>query len=289
MKILLTGAGGFTGKPFAALARAAGHQVIGLDVDLGDRDGLQRQVSAVAPDSVVHLAALSFVGEADAPAIYAVNVIGTLNLLDALLALPNPPRSVLLASSATVYGNCADSPISEAHPVAPTNHYAMSKLAMEHLARTYRDRLPLVMTRPFNYTGPGQAAKFLVPKLVAHFAQRARAVELGNLHVAREFNDIDMVCAAYLALAEHGPSGETYNICTGRAYSLQQVIDMLSAITGHRLEVKVNPAFVRQGEVHRLCGNPSKLREFMARQGGLFNPPSLEHTLRRMLDVAGNR
>ena len=90
-------------------------------------------------------------------------MMGTINLLDALCALPICPSKVVLASSANVYGNCAVSPIKEDQPPAPVNHYAMSKLAMEHMARTFASRLPIVITRPFNYTGPGQRSNFLIP------------------------------------------------------------------------------------------------------------------------------
>lgn len=286
MKILLTGASGFTGRPFAEMARAAGHQVIALDCDLADKAALRQQVLAAAPDSVVHLAAISFVGQADENAFYAVNVVGTLNLLDALLALPQAPQRILLASSANVYGNCDASPITESQAPAPMNHYATSKLAMEHMARTYGDRLALIFTRPFNYTGVGQASQFLIPKLVNHFARRAPGIELGNLHVEREFNDVDMVCAAYLQLLEQGQSGETYNICSGNAYTLQYVIELLSNITGHQINVTVNPSFVRVGEVHRLCGNPAKLQALSAPANKLPLGRSLEETLRHMLTVA---
>ncbi|WP_300756474.1 GDP-mannose 4,6-dehydratase [Janthinobacterium sp.] len=286
MKILLTGASGFTGRPFAEMARAAGHQVVVLDCDLADKAALRQQVLAAAPDSVVHLAAISFVGQADENAFYAVNVVGTLNLLDAVLALSQAPQRILLASSANVYGNCDASPITESQPPAPMNHYATSKLAMEHMARTYGDRLSLIFTRPFNYTGVGQASQFLIPKLVNHFARRAPGIELGNLHVEREFNDVDMVCAAYLQLLEHGQPGETYNICSGNAYTLQHVIALLSQITGHQIDVTVNPAFVRVGEVHRLCGSPAKLQALPALQGGPLLSRSLEDTLRHMLAAA---
>ena len=286
MKILLTGASGFTGRPFAEMARAAGHQVIALDCDLADKAALRQQVLAAAPDSVVHLAAISFVGQADDNAFYAVNVVGTMNLLEALLALPQAPQRVLLASSANVYGNCDASPITENQPPAPMNHYATSKLAMEYMARTYGDRLSLIFTRPFNYTGVGQASQFLIPKLVSHFARRAPGIELGNLHVEREFNDVDMVCAAYLQLLEQGEPGETYNICSGKAYPLQHVIELLTKITGHEMVVRVNPAFVRSGEVHRLCGSPARLQALPAPKEGIPAPRSLEDTLRTMLAVA---
>jgi nucleoside-diphosphate-sugar epimerase len=261
LKILLTGAAGFTGLFFKSAAEAAGHQVLVLQADLTDKAAVVEDVLQAGPDAVVHLAAISFVGHADDTAFYGVNVVGTMNLLAGLAALPVKPTKVLLASSANVYGNCDASPITEDQPAAPVNHYAMSKLAMEHMARTYLDRLPVVFSRPFNYTGPGQAPNFLIPKLVSHFARRAPAIELGNLHVEREFNDVRMLCDAYLALLAHGVPGEVYNVCSGQPYTLQHVIELLSGITGHTMDVRVNPAFVRVNEVHRLCGSAKKLKE----------------------------
>ena len=288
MKILLTGADGFTGLPFAALAEGAGHQVVSLQANLTNQDAVMQEVAHVAPQAVVHLAAISFVGHADESAFYSVNVVGTTNLLGALAALvpSERPRSVLLASSANVYGNCTQSPITEEQPPAPVNHYAASKLAMEHMAATYLDRLPIVITRPFNYTGPGQAASFVIPKIVAHFAQQRTHVLLGNLHVEREYNDVAMVCAAYMQLLAHGQAGETYNVCSGQTYTLQQVIDLLKNITGHTLGVEVNPAFVRANEVHRLCGNPAKLHSLLAQSGVNAVSSPLEDILKRMLAAA---
>jgi nucleoside-diphosphate-sugar epimerase len=244
---------------------------------------LRQEVLAAEPDAVVHLAAISFVGHADENAFYAVNVIGTMNLLDALVQLPQAPCRVLLASSANVYGNCKVSPIAEDQTPAPVNHYAMSKLAMEYMARNYADRLSMVITRPFNYTGPGQAANFIIPKLVNHFVQRAPVIALGNLNVEREFNDVQMVCSAYLQLLQHGDPAETYNVCTGQAYTLQYVIDKLKRLTGHEIQVTVNPDFVRAGEVHSLCGSSVKLQTLLAKQGCVIGLHPLEDTLRRML------
>ncbi len=289
MKILLTGAAGFTGLFFRSAAEAAGNQVVALQADLTDKAAVAAEVLQAAPDAVVHLAAISFVGHSDDTAFYGVNVVGTLNLLAGLAALPVKPTKVLLASSANVYGNCDASPINEDQPPAPVNHYAMSKLAMEHMARTYADRLPLVITRPFNYTGPGQDVNFVIPKLVEHFAQRAPSIALGNLDVEREFNDVQMVCGAYLQLLQHGEPGETYNVCSGQPYTLQHVIDTLTRITSHPIAVEVNPAFVRANEVHRLCGSPAKLQALFTRYGCTLNSPPLEDTLRRMLASAGAR
>ena len=286
MRILLTGAEGFTGRHFIERASAKGHSVFALRSDLMEDEALRREVLEVAPDAVVHLAAISFVGHADETAFYAVNVVGTTNLLDALARLPAKPQRVLLASSANIYGNTEASPISETQPPAPVNHYAMSKLAMEYMARTFQGRLDLVIARPFNYTGPGQSPSFLIPKLALHFAQRARAIELGNLDVEREFNDVRMLCDAYLELLAHGESGESYNICTGRPHTLRHILDTFVRMTGHTPRIEVNPAFVRANEVHRLCGDPARLDTLLKRHGTALDVPSLEDTLQRMLASA---
>lgn len=283
MRILLTGADGFTGRVFAKRAVAAGHIVTALQSDLTHRDALHKEVLELAPEAVVHLAAISFVGHANEAAFYAVNVVGTTNLLDALVQLPARPVRVLLASSANIYGNTAQSPINEEQSPAPVNHYGMSKLAMEFMAKTYNDRLNLVVTRPFNYTGPGQDAHFLIPKLAAHFATRAPSIALGNLDVEREFNDVQMVCDAYLLLLAHGEPGETYNICSGRPHALRRIIETLARMTSHDLRIEINPAFVRANEVHRLCGDPQKLQTLFSRQGVALHEPSLEETLGRVL------
>lgn len=259
MTVLISGAHGFTGRHLMDRALAQGHAVHALRSDLLQLDDLRSEVARVKPDFVVHLAGVSFVGHAEIDAFYRVNVQGSLHLLDALALLDTPPQRILLASSANVYGNCAESPIAETQWPAPINHYAASKLVMEHLARTRLDGLPVFFTRPFNYTGVGQSPDFLIPKLVQHFAARSAVVELGNMDVEREFNDVRFVCDAYLRLLQRATPGETYNLCTGRTYSLRDVLALLTDLTGHRVEARVNPAFVRPHEISRLCGDSTKL------------------------------
>ncbi|MDM0114688.1 GDP-mannose 4,6-dehydratase [Variovorax sp. J22R133] len=283
MKILLTGSDGFTGKPFAEYAVSLGHEIVALQSNLTSREELFNEIKEATPDAVVHLAAISFVGHADEKEFYAINVLGTTNLLDALVQLKVAPSKVLLASSANIYGNTDQSPIVETLSPAPVNHYAMSKLAMEYMARTYQDRLRLVITRPFNYTGPGQDRNFIIPKLAFHFAHRKPSIALGNLNVEREFNDVQLVCSAYMELLNHGEPGETYNVCSGQPYELQSIIDKFSSLTGHSLKVRIDSALVRANEVHRLCGNPAKLTALLAKRGRLLDAPPIESTLRRML------
>ncbi|MES2972793.1 MAG: NAD-dependent epimerase/dehydratase family protein [Pseudomonadota bacterium] len=273
MTLLITGADGFTGRHLIAAAQSKGLAITALQSNLTDAAAVADEVSRVAPERVLHLAAISYVGHADPRAFYDVNLFGTLNLLAALAALPARPRQIVLASSANVYGNTPLSPIAEDLPPSPTNHYAMSKLAMEHMSRTFD--LPLVLARPFNYVGPGQAPSFVVPKLVEHFRRRASYIELGNLDVEREFNDVRYVCDAYLQLLDAAPPGGVYNICSGRPYALRELIRSFSRLTGHEMEVRFNPEFARANEIARLCGDPARLHA-VARNLKL---PSLDETL----------
>lgn len=287
MRALLTGRNGFTGKYVAAELETAGYQVFGLSdtsdvagadsitANLLDREAVAAAVAAVRPDVVVHLAAISFVAHGDVDEIYRVNVVGTRNLLEALAQLPQRPKVVVLASSANIYGNAEIEPITEEASPAPANDYAVSKLAMEYMARLWMDRLPIVITRPFNYTGLGQSEQFLIPKIVNHFRRGERVIELGNTQVIRDFGDVRDVAKAYEAIASGLPLGETFNICSGAGYSLDQVLDMMADIAGYRIEVHVNPAFVRNNDVKRLVGSDIKLREKMK----LAAPMPLRETL----------
>jgi nucleoside-diphosphate-sugar epimerase len=287
--VLLTGANGFTGVYMRAELEAGGYDVVGAVVgapagqhevalDITSPDNCRSVMEAVRPDYLVHLAAISFVQHADAEAFYRVNVIGTLNLLQALADAGVSPQKVLIASSANVYGNATAGVIDESQPPQPVNHYAVSKLAMEHMVRTWCDRLPIVITRPFNYTGVGQERHFLVPKVVSHFVQRAPIIELGNLDVERDFSDVRMVAHAYRGLLEQDCAGQVVNVCSGRPYSLRDILKMMEEICGYQIDVRINPAFVRQSEVKTLVGSADRLRTLL----GGFEVIPLEQTLRWM-------
>lgn len=285
-KILLTGSRGFTGLHLISEAKSRGIDVIGLQSDITDAAKLEREILEVAPDSVIHCAGISFVASKDQEAFYRVHALGTSNLLTALTKLSIKPSKIILASSATVYGNAILTPTPESYPLVPIDHYAMSKVAMEEMAKTYFDKLPIIIARPFNYTGPGQHANFLIPKLIRHFSQNAPTIELGNLNVEREFNDVSTICQAYLALLEHGNPGEIYNVGTGKVRSLGDVIDTLVKLTNHPIQISVNPDFVRANEVHRMCGDPKKLQQLLSLNKIEIQIPTLEETLQKMLDVA---
>lgn len=267
-RVLITGASGFTGRYVIERLQADGYEVVTLgshagpsgtaSVDLLDRAALQAALDALQPAYVIHLAAISFVAHGDADEIYRVNIVGTRNLLEALAGLPKLPVHVLLASSANVYGNVGGV-LGEDAPLSPQNDYAVSKMAMEAMASLWKDRLPITVVRPFNYTGVGQSERFLIPKIVAHFKQRAAVIELGNIDVSRDFYDVRCVAELYARLLARPASGEVYNICSGVEWSLERVIDTLREISGHDIEVRVNPAFVRENEVKSLRGSNEKV------------------------------
>lgn len=289
-RALVTGHRGFTGRYVVAALNRAGYATAGLcdapfehlseAVDLLDRDGVMRVVAAAKPDVVVHLAAIAFVAHGDADAMYRTNVVGTRNLLEAVVALENRPSAVLLASSANVYGNSEISILDESVPPKPANDYAVSKLAMEYMAALWMDRLPITIARPFNYSGVGQAENFLLPKIVSHFRRGERTIELGNIDVARDFQDVRFVADAYVRLLTASASGQTVNLCSGVSMSLTEVIDMMQGIANYRIEVKVNPAFVRGNEVARLTGDNRKLAALI----GELDIHPLEWTLRWMYE-----
>jgi nucleoside-diphosphate-sugar epimerase len=289
-RALITGLRGFTGYYLAQELTAAGYRVFGtvmpgeevgpdmFAVDLCDRDAVAAMVADVQPDVVAHLAGIAFVGHANVEAIYRVNVVGTRNLLEALAAGSHRPASVLLASSANIYGNASVPVIDEDVPPAPANDYAVSKLAMEYMARLWMDKLPITIVRPFNYTGVGQADNFLLPKIVSHFRRHEARIELGNLAIARDFSDVRMVARAYRRILAAAPAGEAFNVCSGTPHSLSNVIEMMGEIAGYRIDVQVNPAFVRANDVLQLTGSNRKLTAVV----GDLAPTPLSETLRWM-------
>lgn len=292
-RVLITGKSGFTGRYMAAEMASAGYRVSGLGVspssgadyyhaDLNNKTELKAAIECILPDVVIHLAAQAFVGHDNANDFYHVNLMGARNLLEALSQGQKVPEAILMVSSANVYGNRFEGMLAEHSLPDPANDYAVSKLAMEHMARLWMDRLPIIITRPFNYTGVGQTDSFLLPKIVAHFKRKADVIELGNLDVWRDFSDVRTLVNAYRRLIEARAFGQTVNVCSGTTHSLREVMAMCEQITGHNMSIQVNPAFVRANEVKTLCGDASLLRSLI----GDWQTPDLSDTLRWMLEQA---
>lgn len=294
-KILITGASGFTGRHFISLANSLGYECIALSqkqsdsvvgctqvivADLKDKTQLKEKLLAVSPNYVVHLAGISFVAHGDVGEIYKTNTIGTLNLLDSLIELNLPLKKVLIASSGNVYGNNKELPINEGMSPAPVNDYAISKYAMELAAQLRFKKLPLLIVRPFNYTGVGQSEHFLIPKIVKAFKLNQPTIELGNLDVARDFSDVRDVVNSYVKLLESDSSSEQFNICTGKSTTLLSIISTLNQLADYEIKVDVNPSFVRDDEIKELYGDNHKLINAI----GSYSSYVLEDTLKWMFE-----
>lgn len=292
LKVLVTGGDSFTARHLMPILISSGLDCYSTRTseskdetnshycDVTDYGSVDTVIKTVAPDYIIHLAGISFAAHPRPLELYNVNVLATENILRSVSTqLPNI-KKVILASSANVYGACNSTFIDEEVCPFPVNHYAASKLAMEHMASTWMDRLPITIVRPFNYTGRGQDKKFLVPKIVSHFTEGITEIELGNINVARDFTDVRVICQYYVKLLlEAKAVGETINLCSGRLITLSSILKEASKITGREIDIKVDPEFVRKSDIMELRGNPAKLYKLI----GVHKHPSIEETLTWML------
>jgi nucleoside-diphosphate-sugar epimerase len=296
VKALVTGISGFTGPYLAEALARRGISVVGLAhtqtalphvdrvhvVDVSNAGGVRDVVLAEKPDFVVHLAAISSVVHDNVEEIYRTNLIGTRNLLEALVSLEIKPRFVLVASSSNVYGNRNEGIMREDMTPDPVNDYSVSKVAAEMIAGMYMPRLPVCVVRPFNYTGVGQSPSFLIPKVVEHVRTRQKIIRLGNLEVARDFSDVRFVSEAYARLLHcRDAASLTVNVSSGRAYRLDEILLKVAALSGHDLKVEIDPELVRGNEVRALWGDSSLLDRLI----GPIDRIPLEETLRWMLEA----
>jgi GDP-4-dehydro-6-deoxy-D-mannose reductase len=276
MHVFITGIGGFVASRLVRLLTGRGERVSGTyigkrpdfpgvdlhEVDLVDREGLERAVCTAAPDAIVNLAGLSHVGESwtwERMADYFwVNVVGTENVLAAAAGRP-----VVIASSADVYGTVPpeEQPIPEDRRISPQTPYALTKAAAERLAVGAN----AVIVRSFNLIGPEQAPKFALPSWAAQLAamkrgEREPVLEVGDLSTVRDFVHVDDGAAAYRLLAEKGSPGTVYNLASGQAVPMRHALDRLLAISGVEAEVKEGAFPSRPYDTPYLAGDASRLR-----------------------------
>ena len=289
-KVLITGIDSFTGVHLSSYLENSGYDVYGTSLnkfdtkkyicDITNKCNILDVLTKVKPDFLIHLSGISFAAHESSEDFYRVNTIGTTNILDALLELKQNPKKIILASSATIYGNQGLEVLDETLCPKPANHYGASKYSMECLVKEYFSKLNIVITRPFNYTGIGQSEHFLIPKIVKHFKEKKSFIELGNLDVKREFNDISFVCEVYKRLLECEAKSELVNIATNRGIKLLDVIKLMNKMAKYEIEVKVNPAFVRKDEIKSLTGSNKKLFSLI----GNIEQKDFEQTLKEMYE-----
>lgn len=260
-RVLITGSRGFTGQYLLAELRK-NTDIVAIEFagDLLDSRNIQQQIKQCQPDAIVNLAGISFVPEADNILVYQLHTLASEQLLKYARQSKTVKR-VILASSSVIYG-LNPAPIETDCP-APLNHYGISKVAMEQIAKNYQDDLEIVITRPFNYTGRGQAAHFLIPKLIQHFQQKKPQLELGNMQIARDFSDVRWVAKVYAALLLQDEVADTYNVCAGISYSLQDILHYLEKSSQHKPLYHVNPHFVRSNDLRTQQGCNKKLHTLL--------------------------
>jgi GDP-4-dehydro-6-deoxy-D-mannose reductase len=278
-RALVTGSEGFVGRVLSGRLESAGYEVLGCDSRL-ERPAADRRLCDIASqdsvndlyawagtvDVVFHLAAVTFVPDAgrDPSGVMNVNLGGTIHLL---AGLPKDSRFVFVGS-AEAYGPPLDLPITETHPLNPANPYAISKAACDqYCAYAHRqDGLDIVVARPFNHSGPGQSDRFVLSSFARQITRiaagrQAPVLHVGNIDVSRDFSHVGDVVRAYEVLAEQGVAGEAYNVCSGHAQTLRDVLAILADLASVEIDVRVDPERVRKVDVPKVVGSHAKLTE----------------------------
>jgi GDP-4-dehydro-6-deoxy-D-mannose reductase len=292
MRVLITGITGFAGSHLAEyiLSNHSKVDVFGIarwrsrmdniiqiqdkielvEADLKDMVSLRAVLADVKPDLIFHLAAQSFVPTSwKCPAeTFAINAIGEVNLFEAILGLNQTPK-IQIAGSSEEYGQVFSNeiPMKETNPLRPLSPYAVSKIAQDLLAFQYFKSYGVraVRTRGFNHTGPRRGDVFVTSSFAKQIAEiekkkRSPVIHVGNLEAKRDFTDVRDMARAYWLSLEKGVEGEVYNIGSGQAYSMQEVLDLLMSLSRSKMEVKVDPDRLRPSDVPVLLSDSSKFR-----------------------------
>jgi GDP-4-dehydro-6-deoxy-D-mannose reductase len=283
MRVLITGGTGFVGTHLIRLLEPARCQISVLSshapsarqpdveyhqVDIRDRAKVESVVREIKPHQIYHLAGITSVEASwvDPRLTFEVNVLGAHSLFDAAMNLPIAPR-ILNVSTSQVYDSAA-ARLTEQSPVSPSNPYAASKAMAELLAPLYKNRSTrgIITARPFNHTGSGQLPNFVLSSIAKQFAEiemgmRPPKLSLGNINVKRDFTDVRDVVRAYnMLLADEGPSG-VYNVCSGVAVGLYDIVQMFQSISGIHAAIEMDSEKVRPDEIPEICGDPRKLEK----------------------------
>jgi GDP-4-dehydro-6-deoxy-D-mannose reductase len=263
-RVLVTGPAGFVGRH---LRERLGDAFLSYEGDVLDAGALAAAVADARPDAVVHLAAESSVADSwvDPARAWSVNVLGTVNVLEAVREAGLPPR-LLFSSTCEVYGRAARFPTPESALQSPLTPYAASKAAAEVACGQYaRNGLDVVVTRAFHHEGPGRDERFALGSWTQQIARLEESgggvLEVGDLSAERDICDVRDVCRAYTLMLDGAVEAGTYNVASGRSVSMSRVVEVLVSLARCPVEVRERAERRRPVEIPRMQGDPSRLRE----------------------------
>ncbi len=305
-KALIIGAAGFVGSYLIhQLKDVEGYQVAVTkmpqetipgegfevyDLNILERDSVERLLNSLRPDYIFHLAAQSsvYVSWKNPGLTIDVNIKGSVNVMDAVRSLDYKPR-MLLIGSGEEYGHIrgGETPITEENAVRPGNIYAATKVCQNLIGRIYTDayQMEMMSVRAFNHIGPNQAPMFVVADFCKQVAgieagKQEPVIRVGNLAAKRDFTDVRDVVRAYSLLMKHGKAGETYNVGSGHAVSIQEILDKIISLSRVPVRAEVDPEKLRPVDVPIIEADTSKLRACT----GWERQIPLEQTLQETLD-----
>lgn len=280
-KVFIFGVGGFVGNYLAKEFLDHGYAVCGSDIaeqvclpegvgytkgDLLNAKQVEEMILAEQPEIIVNLAAISSVGASWSipQTTISVNVVGALNILEAARKCDNLPK-VLFVGSSEEY-EATDCPVSEATPLNANNPYGISKMTQESFAALYRERygLQVYCVRPFNHTGVGQRDSFVLPSFCKQAAQIERSgkpgtIKVGNLAAYRDFSDVKDIVRAYRMILESSDCTKVYNVGSGKAYSMQQMLEYIVSLCSVEVTVEVDPQRFRPVDTPMVCCDHSAI------------------------------
>src|SRR3989338_8716304 len=314
MRILITGITGFVGSHLAEHLLSRGDDVYGtmrwrsrldnivhikdklklIESDIRDSYSIEKAIKSTQPDVIFHLAAQSYVHTSfHAPQeTLSTNIIGTVNLLEAVRSSGLDPV-IQIAGSSEEYGLVMphETPIKETNPLRPLSPYGVSKVAEDMIAYQYHKSygLKTVITRAFNHEGPRRGDVFSTSNFAKQIAEIEKGVKqpvmfVGNLNASRDFKDVRDVVRAYTLAVQKCDYGEAYNICSGRSWKINDMLQLLLSFSKKKIEVRQDPARMRPSDVEILLGDYSK---FHKKTGWQPKIP-FEQTMKDLLDYWRN-
>ena len=279
MKTLVTGCAGFYGAHLCDELRNNGFDVIGCDIrsaddiialDITDKESVLNVIKQYKPNVIVNMAGQANVAKSwkEPQLTFRLNTIGLINILESVKEV-DPQIRVIAVGSSDEYGNLKERGIdvTEDIPISPMTPYAISKQAQEQFASLYVRSfgMDVCMIRQFNLGGAGQAKGFMISDFASGIAEieagKRDSLSVGNLESARDFTHVKDACRAIRLIIEKGRTGEIYNICSGKTYTAQEVLDKLISMSKVKIVVKQDPARMRPSDTPVICGNHDKLTQ----------------------------